>query len=187
MKSRASKWLLAGALVLSAFLAAVYLSAPLPTPKVALTIGHSRMMDASNTAVLVTFTNAGLTRVAFNDQRWQAIIETRSGWVTNQAPFASVAGVWLAPSEHENFAVLLPDDTVRWQVSVTYDFHRRRDVYHDAWALIQRTGFWQQAPEFASDAARWCLDLLWRDTDVERVVKTEFFTNLPPAFVSPPK
>ncbi len=187
MKARASKWLLAGALVLFAFLATVYLSAPLPTPKVALTIGQSRMLDASNTAVRVTFSNTGPTRVYFNEQMWQAISETQFGWVTNRAPFASLGVPGIDAGEHEDFTVLLPADTIRWQVSANYRFDRRRDVHHDAWALINKTGFWEHAPEFASGAASWCLDFLWRNPNAEGLVKTEFFTNLPPVQPWPPK
>lgn len=180
MKSRASKWLLAGALVLFALLAAVYLSVPLPSPKVALNVGSSWVIDGTNTVVRMTFTNTGPTRAYFNEQMWHAIIETRFGWVTNRAPFASLGVPGIDAGEHENFSVLLPADTVRWQVLASYRFYLRRDAHSDARALIARTGFWEHAPEFASDAASWFLDFLWRKADAEGVVKTEFFTNLPP-------
>lgn len=180
-------WSVAAALVLIAFLVAVYLSAPLPSPKVAVNVGSSWVIDGTNTVVRMTFTNNGPTRAYFCDQMWHAIIETQFGWLTNRAPFASVAVPGVDPGEHQDFPVLLAPDTVRWQVSATYRFYRRRDAYADARALIARTGFWEHAPEFASDAASWCLDFLWRNTDAEGVVKTEFFANLPPVQPWPPK
>lgn len=180
-------WSVAVALVLIAFLGAVYLSAPLPSPKVALHVGSSWVMDGTNTVVRMAFTNTGPTRVYFTDQMTHAVIETRFGWLTNRPPFASVAVPGIDPGEHADFPVLLPADTVRWQISATYRFYRRRDAHSDARALIARTGFWEHAPEFASDVASWCLDFLWRRTDAEGEIHTPFFTNLPSVQTTAPQ
>jgi hypothetical protein len=107
------------------------------------------------------------------------VIETRFGWLTNRPPFASVGVPGINSGEHEDFAVLLPADTVRWQVFATYRFYHRCDAQSDAWALLHRTGFWEHAPEFASDAASWCLAFLWRKADATGEIHTALFTNLP--------
>lgn len=187
MKAGVPKWLVVITLVSIVCLAAIYLSAPPPPPKVALVFAPAWLSDGTNTLIGVGLTNFGTTRVSFNDQMWQAIVETPSGWITNRAPFASVAGSWVNPGERQGFTVHLPIDATRWQISARYHHYRRRDVHHDAWALIDKTGFWEHAPEFASSAASWCLNLLWRDTEGEAVVATQFFTNLPPVQPWPPK
>ena len=187
MKSRVPKWLVVVTLMSLVCLVAIYLAIPLPPPKVALNIAARWVPDGSNTVVHLSFTNIGPTRVAFSDQMWQVVIESRHGRVTNRAPFASVVGSWIDSGEREFFSVLLPADTVQWQVLATYHYYRRRDAHHDAWALIDRTGFWEHAPEFASDAASWCLDFLWRRTDAEGVIHTPFFTNLPPVQATAPE
>lgn len=187
MKARVPKWLVVVTLVSLACLATIYLTAPLPPPKVALVFGPAWLSDGTNTLIRVGFTNFGGTRVAFNEQMWQAIAETPSGRITNSAPFASIAGSWVDPGEVQGFTAHLPTDATRWQITAKYYYYRRRDAYQDARNLIGRTGFWEHAPEFASSAASWCLDFLWRDTDVEGVIETGVFTNLPPVQPWPPK
>jgi len=172
-------------LVALACLATIYLTPPLPPPKVALVIGPAWRSDGTNTFIAAGLNNFGTTRVIFADQTWQVIAETPSGWVTNRAPLESLVRV--PPGEVQGFTVYLPIDTTRWQIAVRYHYHHLHYSPDDASDLIGKTGFWELAPEFASSAARWCLDFFWLKTEGDDVLATRFFTNLPPVQPWPPK
>lgn len=187
MKARVPKWLVVVTLVSLVCLGAIYLTARLSPPKVALVIGPALRSDGTNTFIAAGLTNFGTTKVIFADQMWQVIAETPSGWITNLAPFASVEGVRVDPGRVLGFTVHLPIGATRWQIAASYHYCQLHDASDDASNLIGKTGFWELAPEFASSAARWCLNFLHLETEGEGAVKTEFFTNIPPIQPWPPK
>jgi hypothetical protein len=96
-------------------------SSPVPRPVVALNFLNFRSLGTSTVAV-ISFTNRGQTEVCLWDsfRLWRRVAETPTGWITNTAPFASVAGSGISPGSNRVFGVPMPPETLQWWVTTTY-------------------------------------------------------------------
>jgi hypothetical protein len=134
---------------------------PLPPPVVALHLMSFRGVG-TNLAALLCFTNSGQTEVCLWDsiRLWRLIAETPVGRITNTAPFASVGGEAVPPGSNRVFAVPMPLESTRWQVSTIYGFQKKRHLPSELQGWVWRSWLVQRTPTPVSDAVAWCLDLL---------------------------
>lgn len=186
MKPRVPTGLVVTILVAFACCATSYLIAPPAPPKVALVIGPTWHLDGTNIIVNVDLANLGGTGVEFDSQVWELLVDTPTGWKIIQSPFASISGGWIAPGAAKTFSVPVPIDAKDWMLSARYRFYRRRDSHHRLLKWVENSDLCELAPDFANRMKR-RYSALRQVAPTEGVVKTDFFTNLPPVLPWPPQ
>lgn len=159
-------------------------SSPLPRPVVALDFLKFGFEGTRNVAI-ISFTNPGQTEVDLWDscELWELVAETPTGWITNTPPFASVPGNGIPPGSNRVFAVPMPRETLRWRVTTTYGYAKRRHAPSEIGGWVWRSWLVQQGPEPIADAVSWGIDHLPDPPPLEHgEVSTPFQTNTPRRF-----
>jgi hypothetical protein len=174
---------------LSVFVLVLMPRGPLPPPKVALNL-TGFITRSNNVLVLMSITNAGQTEICLwhSSQLWKAEIETQTGWLTNNAPFASVVGEIIPATSNRIFAVPLPVDTIQWRITTIYGYSKRHHVSSELYDRIWSSRLVQRGPKPIADAISWCLDLLPEAPPLsEGEISTLFLTNWPPSEIDAAK